>query len=150
MAADSGTQTTSALEGHVPAPSRQPLTEPGELTNATGEAPPQPPLFSGSAQTTSQDQNPLDAAFAQKLSLSSKAVHADDHINNHRAVAPPMHVSTTFRYNQNPDELNPGFNVDVSLTPEYLMHAILTSRSSHKPPTTHISTPGTRAPTRPA
>ncbi|KAH6898482.1 Cys/Met metabolism PLP-dependent enzyme-domain-containing protein [Thelonectria olida] len=39
------------------------------------------------------------------LSLSSRGVHADDGIAAHRAVAPAMHVSTTFRYSDNPDEL---------------------------------------------
>ena len=43
----------------------------------------------------------LAAAFpGHELSRSSRAVHADDYINTHRAVAPPMHVSTTFRYNR--------------------------------------------------
>ncbi|KAK4211734.1 cystathionine beta-lyase [Rhypophila decipiens] len=47
----------------------------------------------------------LTAAFGKQLSLSSRSVHADDYINNHQAVAPPMHVSTTFRYSRNPDDL---------------------------------------------
>lgn len=40
-----------------------------------------------------------------RLSLSSRTVHADDFISAHRAVAPAMHVSTTFRYSDDPDEL---------------------------------------------
>ncbi|KAK4231035.1 cystathionine beta-lyase [Podospora fimiseda] len=48
----------------------------------------------------------LVAAFPDKeLSLASRSVHADDYINNHQAVAPPMHVSTTFRYSDDPDKL---------------------------------------------
>ncbi|KAG5931075.1 hypothetical protein E4U53_001961, partial [Claviceps sorghi] len=41
-----------------------------------------------------------------RLSLSSRTIHADDFISAHRAVAPAMHVSTTFRYSHDPDELH--------------------------------------------
>jgi cystathionine gamma-synthase len=46
-------------------------------------------------------------------SLSSRAVHADDGIAAHRAVAPAMHVSTTFRYNEDPDTLKTWYDVEV-------------------------------------
>ncbi|KAK4459095.1 pyridoxal phosphate-dependent transferase [Cladorrhinum samala] len=49
--------------------------------------------------------NKLKGAFEKELSLASLSVHADDYINNHQAVAPPMHVSTTFRYSDDPDKL---------------------------------------------
>lgn len=39
------------------------------------------------------------------LSLSSKTIHADDYLNEGTDVAPPMHVSTTFRYDRDPDKL---------------------------------------------
>ncbi len=58
----------------------------------------------------------LASAFGQhQLSLASLAVHADDYINSHRDVAPPLHVSTTFRYARNPDDLTPWQNIDVGL-----------------------------------
>ncbi|KAI3401683.1 hypothetical protein diail_9347 [Diaporthe ilicicola] len=47
-----------------------------------------------------------------QLSLSSLAVHADDYVNSHRAVAPPLHTSTTFRYNSDPDQLRQWDNTD--------------------------------------
>ncbi|KAL8370139.1 hypothetical protein RB595_000495 [Gaeumannomyces hyphopodioides] len=47
----------------------------------------------------------LEAAFEHGLSLSTRAMHADDYINSHQAVAPPLHVSTTFRYHEDPDKL---------------------------------------------
>lgn len=50
----------------------------------------------------------------KKLSLASQTVHADDHVSVHRAVAPAMHVATTFKYSNNPDELANGGNTDVS------------------------------------
>ncbi|KAK0730780.1 Cys/Met metabolism PLP-dependent enzyme-domain-containing protein [Lasiosphaeris hirsuta] len=49
----------------------------------------------------------LAETFNKGLSLSSRGVHADDYLNSHQAVAPPMHVSTTFRYSKNPDTLTP-------------------------------------------
>lgn len=55
----------------------------------------------------------LALAFDRELSFASRSVHADDYINSHRAVAPPMHVSTTFRYARNPDEMVPWTNTDV-------------------------------------
>lgn len=56
--------------------------------------------------------NKLKAAFSKNLSLASLSVHADDYINNHQAVAPPMHVSTTFRYSDDPDKLVAWENVN--------------------------------------
>ncbi|RCI15068.1 hypothetical protein L249_6801 [Ophiocordyceps polyrhachis-furcata BCC 54312] len=50
----------------------------------------------------------------RRLSLASRAVHADDHVAAHRAVAPAMHVSTTFRYTDDPDRLDPEDVVDPS------------------------------------
>lgn len=55
----------------------------------------------------------LESAVAG-LSLASRAVHADNGIQSHRAVAPAMHVSTTFRYNDDPDALKAWDNTDVS------------------------------------
>jgi len=54
----------------------------------------------------------LCSAFDRQLSLASRAVHADDYINNHRAVAPPLHVSTTFRYSDDPSKLVTWDNYD--------------------------------------
>ncbi|KAI1420977.1 Cys/Met metabolism PLP-dependent enzyme-domain-containing protein [Xylaria sp. FL1777] len=52
-----------------------------------------------------QDATAL-ASRLQHLSLSAQTIHADDFLNSHAAVAPPMHVSTTFRYSRNPDDLS--------------------------------------------
>ncbi|CAK7273124.1 hypothetical protein SEPCBS57363_005493 [Sporothrix epigloea] len=57
----------------------------------------------------------LHAAFhPHTLSPATRAVHADDYINVHRAVAPPMHVSTTFRYSNDPDKLRVSDNTDAT------------------------------------
>lgn len=72
---------------------------------------------SGPASTTlaaaTKGPGALAAHFGDyKLGLSSLSVHADDYINNHRAVAPPLHTSTTFRYNDDPDKLRQWDNTD--------------------------------------
>lgn len=54
------------------------------------------------------------ASRLQHLSLSAQTVHADDFLNSHAAVAPPMHVSTTFRYSRNPDDLAYMSNTSVN------------------------------------
>jgi cystathionine beta-lyase/cystathionine gamma-synthase len=41
------------------------------------------------------------------LSLATQAIHADDTLNVVDDVAPPIHVSTTFRYNKDPEQLCP-------------------------------------------
>ncbi|KAF9876441.1 Cys/Met metabolism PLP-dependent enzyme [Colletotrichum karsti] len=50
----------------------------------------------------------------RKLSLATRTVHADDGISAHRAIAPAIHVSTTYRYSSNPDDLRSGENTDPS------------------------------------
>jgi len=64
-------------------------------------------------QTAGAGPNQLAAAFGRELSLASRSVHADDFTNTHSAVAPPMHVSTTFRYSDNPAELVPVADEDA-------------------------------------
>lgn len=51
-----------------------------------------------------------------KLSLSSKTIHADDYLNQGSDVAPPMHVSTTFRYDKNPENLKAWSERQVNLS----------------------------------
>ena len=71
------------------------------------------PTTVAAAAGTTQGPGALAAHFGDhKLGLSSLSVHADDYINNHRAVAPPLHVSTTFRYNEDPDRLRAWDNTD--------------------------------------
>ncbi|KAI5866442.1 cystathionine beta-lyase [Durotheca rogersii] len=52
------------------------------------------------------------ASKLRHLSLSAQTIHADDFLNSHQSVAPPMHVSTTFRYNRDPDQLRPWTNIN--------------------------------------
>ncbi|TXT08634.1 hypothetical protein VHUM_02762 [Vanrija humicola] len=46
------------------------------------------------------------------LGLASRSVHADDGLSAHRAIAPAVHVSTTFAYSSDPDALKRWDNTD--------------------------------------
>lgn len=67
-------------------------------------------------------ENKGTGAARPELGLASLSIHADDNIHVHRAVAPAMHVSTTFRYADNPDDLVPNENVDVCRAPSSSLH----------------------------
>lgn len=48
---------------------------------------------------------------------STKALHADDTLNQVTDVAPPIHLSTIFRYPNDPDQLIPSEDPVVCLRP---------------------------------
>jgi cystathionine gamma-synthase len=66
--------------------------------------------------------------------LSTLTVHGDDDVNKIPSslqrevsdVAPAMHVSTTFRYSKNPEELVEAKDVDVSLPLSLCVKSMLT------------------------
>ncbi|EOD48475.1 Cystathionine gamma-synthase [Neofusicoccum parvum] len=47
------------------------------------------------------------------------AIHGDDWLNKGTDVAPALHVSTTFRYKHNPDELVPFFEAEEPATTDF-------------------------------
>ena len=49
----------------------------------------------------------MDGDELSEMSTATQAIHADDHFKATEDVAPPMHVSTTFRYPDEPDQLVP-------------------------------------------
>ncbi|KJY00365.1 cystathionine gamma-synthase like protein [Zymoseptoria brevis] len=52
-------------------------------------------------------QPTLPSPSTPSTSLSTLTIHADDPSNHLTDVAPPLHVSTTFRYSRDPARLNP-------------------------------------------
>lgn len=48
------------------------------------------------------------------MGMATRAIHADDFVSPHRAIAPAMHVAVNFRYARDPDDLIPEENKDVS------------------------------------
>jgi cystathionine gamma-synthase len=53
------------------------------------------------------DASPPQPDHSLTYSLSTLGVHGDDPINSATDVAPPLHVSTTFRYSNDPSKLVP-------------------------------------------
>ncbi|OTA15094.1 hypothetical protein BTJ68_15564 [Hortaea werneckii EXF-2000] len=47
------------------------------------------------------------------LTHTGRSVHADDPINSYTDVAPALHVSSTFRYPHDPDQLHPTDDLDI-------------------------------------
>ena len=52
-------------------------------------------------------------ATMTSYTASTRAVHADDYLQETADVAPAMHVSTTFKYARNPANLKPMADSDV-------------------------------------
>lgn len=44
---------------------------------------------------------------------ATRAIHADDFVSPHRAIAPGMHTAVNYRYPRDPEELVPEENKDV-------------------------------------
>ncbi|MCJ1258415.1 hypothetical protein MMC24_006248 [Lignoscripta atroalba] len=57
---------------------------------------------------------PQPVSSLPSYSLSTQAIHADDHLNQAPDVAPPIHVATTFRYADHPDNLIPARDTQSS------------------------------------
>lgn len=51
----------------------------------------------------------------------TRAIHADDTLNTVRDVAPPLHVSTTFRYDTDPNDLIPASDAAVRFPHQFLL-----------------------------
>ncbi|MCJ1411535.1 hypothetical protein MMC19_005625 [Ptychographa xylographoides] len=77
-------------------------------------------------------------------SAATHAIHADDFLNRIEDVAPPLHVATTFRYHDDPDQLIPAHAAEVDIADRHIY-------SRHTAPTTTrleaILTPLLHAPT---
>jgi cystathionine beta-lyase/cystathionine gamma-synthase len=52
--------------------------------------------------------------LSQDSHPATKALHADNRLNLVTDVAPPIHLSTTFRYSNDPDQLIPSEDPIVS------------------------------------
>ena len=75
---------------------------------------------------------PEKANHSSSLSASTLAIHADDHLAATSDVAPPLHVSTTFRYPSSPSLLIAAADLPASFTPPCDTHVY----SRHTAPNT--------------
>ncbi|KKK20247.1 hypothetical protein ARAM_003217 [Aspergillus rambellii] len=62
------------------------------------------------------EHDDISIAFDSEAGVSTRSLHADDELNLVSDVAPPLHLSTTFRYSDDPDMLVPA--VDLSADSE--------------------------------
>ncbi|MCJ1476278.1 hypothetical protein MMC13_004944 [Lambiella insularis] len=74
-------------------------------------------------------EEPQAPSSLSKYSAATQAIHADDYLNRVEDVAPPLHVATTFRYHDDPDQLNPATEESSSLSDRHVY-------SRHTAPTT--------------
>ncbi|KAI9672368.1 MAG: hypothetical protein M1817_003390 [Caeruleum heppii] len=58
------------------------------------------------------------------VSPATQAIHADDHLSSSQDVAPPMHLSTTFRYSNKPEDLKPSDGNEVESSEDHVYSRI--------------------------
>ena len=82
--------------------------------------------MASSKDDTAADANgikPPTTNGTQGFLPATRALHADEHLNQYIDVSPAMHVSTTFRYSNEPAKLQPVDDADVGchLLPHHLV-----------------------------
>jgi hypothetical protein len=51
------------------------------------------------------------------MAPATQAIHADDFVSSHRAIAPGLHVAVNYRYSRDPHNLVELENNDVRIVP---------------------------------
>ena len=96
---ESGSQIWSLVQQRVKTTMAQPATNGVEHIDADDQSKTTVPLVDAQAAI-------LDSFHLENVSPATLAVHADDPLNVVSDVAPPVHVSTTFRYPRDPEQLH--------------------------------------------
>ncbi|KAK5950824.1 hypothetical protein OHC33_008207 [Knufia fluminis] len=81
--------------------------DPAALTNQSNTHTNGTTLPTRHQQPPPSNHPPQPTTPHQPYSPSTLSIHADDPLNLHTDVAPPLHVSTTFRYATDPSQLRP-------------------------------------------
>jgi hypothetical protein len=81
--------------------------------------------------------------MAYPIGTSTRSLHADDALNVVSDVAPPMHLSTTFRYSEDPSALVPAADLTsvCNCSVFTLLSASLSPYLSTYPSYLHLSMP---------
>ncbi|KAJ5376521.1 hypothetical protein N7509_013407 [Penicillium cosmopolitanum] len=66
------------------------------------------------------------------MGMATRAVHADDFVTPHRAIAPGMHVAVNFRYARDPDNLVPEENNDPNAPDDSHVYSRYTAPNSKR------------------
>ncbi|KAG2019033.1 hypothetical protein GB937_005322 [Aspergillus fischeri] len=64
--------------------------------------------------------------------MATRAIHADDFVSPHRAIAPGMHTAVNFRYARDPDELVPEENKDPNAPFDSHIYSRYTAPNSNR------------------
>ncbi|KAJ5364852.1 uncharacterized protein N7496_010565 [Penicillium cataractarum] len=72
------------------------------------------------------------AQVLSKMAMSTQAIHADDFVSSHRAIAPAMHVAVNYRYARDPDQLVPGENIDPNSPLEPFVYSRYSSPNNNR------------------
>jgi cystathionine beta-lyase/cystathionine gamma-synthase len=90
------------------------------------------PAINGTNGTSTQPLEPASSTLppTKTYSPSTLAIHADDRLNNVTDVAPPIHLSTTFRYAHNPEELFPKADAETVLETKSHVYSRLSGPNS--------------------
>lgn len=91
------------------------------------------PSTNGVTAVSHSDINTVSNLSLQHHHASTLAIHADDRLNRTTDVSPALHVSTTFRYSSDPDDLVPAKEVTVSIPTFFVLERrsfLLLSRTS--------------------
>ncbi|KAJ3537420.1 hypothetical protein NM208_g6318 [Fusarium decemcellulare] len=73
----------------------------------------------------------LSGALPQ-MAMATKAIHADDFYNPHRAIAPGIHVAVNYRYARDPDNLVPMENDDPNAPNDSHVYSRYTAPNSNR------------------
>ncbi|KAJ5108747.1 hypothetical protein N7456_005422 [Penicillium angulare] len=67
-----------------------------------------------------------------QMAISTQAIHADDFVSSHRAIAPAMHVAVNYRYARDPSQLVPGENADPNAPYEPFVYSRYSAPNSNR------------------
>ncbi|KAJ5109896.1 hypothetical protein N7532_002541 [Penicillium argentinense] len=67
-----------------------------------------------------------------EMGMATRAVHADDFVTPHRAIAPGMHVAVNFRYARDPENLVPEENNDPNAPSDSHVYSRYTAPNSNR------------------
>lgn len=69
--------------------------------------------------------------MSHNVGTSTQSLHADDALNVVSDVAPPLHLSTTFRYSDDPSELFPAADLNSVCIVQCLRSSLATFESPY-------------------
>ncbi|KAJ5690082.1 hypothetical protein N7462_004474 [Penicillium macrosclerotiorum] len=66
------------------------------------------------------------------MAMATQAIHADDFVSSHRAIAPPLHLAVNYRYSRDPEQLVLGENKDPNAPNESFVYSRYSGPNSNR------------------